>query len=210
MSLKIRSIFTDLKKQATRLVPFMAAAYIPAILVLSFLVFLRTRYSLPYYVMTVDPLSVFAAPPYIGLLSNIGAILWAAGLGACLLTAIKAKEKETRTLFGYLGLLTFVLLIDDLFMVHEYIIPRYLGLTDPWTFSAYGLLLIFIVLKTWRQMIKTDYLLIVAALILFAGSLYFDWLPTEIRGQFLLEDGLKFLGIVSWIAYLFREAFKAK
>ncbi|MDH3604741.1 MAG: hypothetical protein OEU26_34480, partial [Candidatus Tectomicrobia bacterium] len=65
--------------------------------------------------------------------------------------------------------------------------------------------IIFIYLVTFRTMIlNTPYLLLILSFIFFAISIAIDIPDIPFYGQHLIEDGCKWLGIVSWATYFIR------
>lgn len=78
--------------------------------------------------LTRDPMAVVRAHPLTGVLSNLGAILWSAGAALPLFTWLALRTLGAAGRFqGVLlggGLLTGLLLADDLFMLHEGLYPR--------------------------------------------------------------------------------------
>jgi len=67
---------------------FAIFAYILAILVLFLIVFIRFMYKIPKADLTRDPVQLLNGRPYIGMLSNLGIIIWSATAGICLFVNI--------------------------------------------------------------------------------------------------------------------------
>ena len=66
----------------------------------------------PFAYFTREPAYTAGLTPLAGLLSNIGILIWAATVPFCILAAAISPEK--RMFFWISGLLTFVLVIDDM------------------------------------------------------------------------------------------------
>lgn len=158
---------------------------------------------------TRDPMAVVREHPLTGVLSNLGAILWSAGAALPLFTWVALRvlgggERFRGALLGG-GLLTGLLLADDLFMLHEALYPRYLGLGEEGEgpiLALYGLALATYLIRCRRRLLEGRPFLLVTALALFAGSVAIDQLPKDaLVGRALLEDGAKFLGIGAWLVF---------
>jgi hypothetical protein len=145
-------------------------------------------------------------PVYTGFLSNMGMLFWSSTVAVCFFTAtFVARRAATRPTGRFLyasGLLTLFLLMDDLFQLHERVFPLSLGIPEPIVFLGY-LSVTFVYLVRFRGVIlESDYLLLGLALGFFGLSVAVD-VFTE--GElYLWEDGAKFVGIVTWLAYFVR------
>ncbi|HVR28074.1 MAG TPA: hypothetical protein VMS86_00955 [Thermoanaerobaculia bacterium] len=171
----------------------------------------RLRWGIPTENFLRDPAAITGAPPYVGLFSNVGVLLWAAAATICLFVAVLVGRSSGARLafWWYAGVLTLALLIDDLFLFHEVVFPYHLHVPEPLVYAAYGLATAGFLALFHRRILGTDAVLLGLALAWFAASLAVDhwghlWLP---RGFFLVEDGLKLLGIVSWLLYFARTGY---
>ena len=161
----------------------------------------------PISVLTRDPMAVLRGHPFTGALSNLGVLLWTATVSICGLT-LWARGDLLRRMgaFEYVAggaLLTSVLLFDDLFMVHEYLAPRFLRLraSDRWVLAAYAGLTAVYFWRIRRLLSIRDHLLM-AACTFFVISLGVDQL-VKVKGPWyhVWEDGSKFLGILAWFGH---------
>ncbi len=107
------------------------------------------------------------------------------------------------------GALTSLLLFDDLFQFHRILYIKYLHLSAPAVFAFYGLLALGFLIGFRREIAGTDYLLLGVALALFAAAVVFDTVSLLPRGRTAFSDALKFLGIVTWVAYFARTGRQA-
>jgi len=85
----------------------------------------------PVGVLTRDVAATANIHPFAGMLSNLGVLLWCSSAVSCLFAGVFAHQRKLRTISLFLlssGLLTFVLLLDDLFLIHEDLAKRHLGL----------------------------------------------------------------------------------
>lgn len=63
--------------------------------------------------------------PLVSFLSNLGALLWCASCTICFFTAYSIQSKYRKKDFDFLlysGIFSLILLFDDFFMVHDYLI----------------------------------------------------------------------------------------
>ena len=164
----------------------------------------------PIWKLAKDPSEVMSFPPYIGMLSNWGVVLWIAAAAICLFSAVLLRQRNgssaTFIFFAVSGAFSLVLGIDDLFLLHDRLLPNLLDISENYFYFLY--LLGFLVYLLWffRQIIKYDYLFFGAALLLFLMSRrVFVTLP--FFDQFMTTgDMLKYFGIVFWLAFFYRTA----
>ena len=151
---------------------------------------------------------------YIGFLSNIGVIFW------CFTTAILffsfkiskdlGKSNSLGQFFIFSGLLTLFLMIDDLFLMHDVIVPYYLEISEKFLYLFYGLYALALLFIFKEIILESDYLLFLFAFASLASSVITDVILTigiSIKETYLFEDGFKFLGIISWFIYFSRTCY---
>jgi len=178
---------------------------------LALLTLVSIKGHVPMSTLTRDPAALEQYHPLkTGFLSNIGVLLWCAAAAICFFSSKIAFNRgaslEGRFLAGS-ALLTSYLLFDDFFMFHETLAREFFGImkeNDVYIITVtisviYGLIF-------FRTILKTEYLIFALALTFLAASLGIDALLPGLSEQlgewsFLLEDGLKFLGIVTWLHY---------
>jgi hypothetical protein len=156
-----------------------------------------------------DPSQVAKYPFYIGLISHLGVLLWCAGAAICLFSAGLARERVMRRFLLASGLVTAVLGLDDLLTLHESAFPDYLGVPEHAVLAAEGLIVAAFLLGFVRVIVRTDFLLLGLAFAFFAGSELVDQGAFNQGLNYLLDDGLKLFGIVSWLLYLVRTSAQA-
>jgi hypothetical protein len=161
----------------------------------------------PISTFTRDPMAVAHGRPYYGFISNAGAVIWSFSAAICLFSYWVLPRDIDRSdslrrfiLLG--GLISAILLGDDLFMLHESVYPYLFSVPEEVVFSVYGLLLLFYVLRFWSIIRKTEYLLLILSGFFFGVSIGVDRLPEDLLAfHHLFEDGAKLFGIVSWLGY---------
>jgi hypothetical protein len=88
-----------------------------------------------------------------------------------------------------------ILGIDDLFMIHEELLQRHVGVPEVVTMSIYALIVVCIAVAfrdVWRI---SAYRLLLPAAMLLGASVVVDVLTTGFGWRLVIEDSLKFLGV---------------
>ncbi len=174
---------------------------------------LSIQADIPISRFTRDPAAILGRNPFIGVLSNIGILVWAGCAGVCFFASavLRARgvKQEWPAFFLFAGLVTAVLLLDDFFLLHERIIPRYLGISERILFPVYAAMVMGYLATFKNNLPRTNYLLLVLALGMFGLSLAVDRFPESILSwHHLFEDGFKLLGIVGWFGYFVTSAYR--
>lgn len=146
-----------------------------------------------------------STPPGVGLLSNLGYLLWLAAAAVALFTThgglpgIRGKQKELLACGGWFSL---ILCIDDMFLLHD----RYIGQT--FLYVVYMLFSVLIATRYRKQLMACKGELFLLAVALLCTSIAIDLLQPVERDQpavymisQLVEEGAKFLGIATWVLY---------
>lgn len=167
----------------------------------------------PASTFTRDITAIARVPPYYGFLSQLNIIVWASTCGICLLALFVLYSKGMPLLAGFMlsaCALTGLVLFDDAFLFHETVAPHF-GIPERFVELAIVVFgLVHVVL--WRRMVLTrqNSLLVWAglALGLSVGIDVLDEPITRVVGawEYLLEDGLKWLGAVFWLGFHLRFA----
>ena len=99
--------------------------------------------------------------------------------------------------------MTILLLPDDVFMFHEIVFPRYLGVPEKVVYAANAVVVLWFLMAFRSTILQTDFLLLALAFAGLGFSAGADFIETifPYPGFYLLEDGAKLFGIVSWAAY---------
>jgi hypothetical protein len=157
--------------------------------------------------------AIMEAPVYVGLLSNIGILFWCASATICIFSfAVLQKNLDDREVLLFLlfsGLMTVVLLLDDLFLYHEEVFPEYLHIPQKAVLAGYGIMIFLYLIRFRKTIIQTEFLVLLFSFGFFGLSIIIDWIPqSTIPEHHLFEDGSKLLGILSWFAYFTRVCVK--
>jgi hypothetical protein len=177
---------------------------------------LAARAGVPFSALSRDPVTELHGPFYVGWLSNIGAILWCVAAAACLFGWAVARRTSMTRLPSPLfllasGLLSALLMADDLLLLHDGLFPHVLHVGERKTLAAYALLVAAYLLRFRRDILATRWLPLAAAFGFFALSLAFDagLLNVGEHRRHVFEDGFKLIGIAWWCGYFVRTSLEA-
>ena len=193
------------------------AIYIPTLALLIALVLVSFSYDIPIGAFTRDAAAIKKFHPFVGILSNLGILVWCAAATICFFTATILWQTIQQELARFLftsGLLTLALLLDDLFMFHELLAEQLFSLSEKIVYLVYGLATLTYLCLFRRLILQTTLPLLCLAFFFFATSIAIDeifhhWLEPLRAWVYLFEDGAKFLGLVSWCGYFANHAYCA-
>ena len=202
----------DLARQLHALRAVVFATYVPPLCALAALAALSLATGIEASYLTRDPSETLRAPFYIGFVSNVGILVWSAAAAVCLFAAaVLARTPGAVEQTAFLlasGFLTSWLALDDLFTLHDVVIPTYLFVPQKLFLAVLGLVVFSYLVRFRVAILATDYLLLLLAFGFLALSVLFDGLQGRFAVPFhhYFEDGTKLLGIVGWAVYLTRTA----
>ena len=164
----------------------------------------------------VEPAALCGVAPDAGLLSNLGVGLWLGCAATLLFAADAVRPAPCRSLL-WPGLLSLLLGVDDGLMLHEALLPWWLGVSDrvvqPALYVLYGLLLLITIRSSGPERRQAPRLVLWASVLCLGASVGLDvmvesgWVVERHRlmldegFQIWWEDGLKLLGIAAWCGY---------
>jgi hypothetical protein len=192
----------------------LAALYLPAVAILAAVAVAVVFFDVAITSVTRDLADEAGVSPLTGALSTIGVLVWCTTAAVTLFSGTvmsKRGEKRQASFLFCFGLLTLILLLDDLFMFHEDLAPRYLGIPDTITYAVLAGLTAASLIAFRDVIWRSEYLLLILALMYFSFSVVTDasdGLSVGSDWMYLVEDGAKFLGIVSWAGYFVRHAYR--
>ncbi len=194
-----------------------AATYVPATTTLAVAVAVVAAIDIDSASITMDTTAYLGAHPLTGALSNLGILLWCAAASISMFAALLAQRAGSADRARFLlasSLLTFYLLFDDLFLLHEDLAWRYLGIGQKTVLVALGAWI-----GTWlfafrREILATNWGTLAMATALLSTSVLIDLGQSGLQPRigdwvYLAEDGAKWLGIVSWCSYLVQTAYRS-
>lgn len=194
-----------------------AVTYVPATTTLLVAVAVVAATDIDAASITMDTTAYLGADPLTGALSNLGILLWCAAasisLLAALLTARAGSHDRARFLLAS-SLLTFYLLFDDLFLLHEDLAWRYLGIGQKTVLVGLGAWVGTWLLAFRREILATNWEALALAVAFLSTSVLVDLGQGVLQQHigdwiYLAEDGPKWLGIVSWCSYLVQAAYRS-
>ncbi|WP_295625705.1 hypothetical protein [uncultured Nitrosomonas sp.] len=158
-----------------------------------------------------EPAAILKFNPFLGVMSNVGVLLWTFSAAICLFVAvllIKNGSKKIGLYLLYSAALTFVLLVDDFCLLHEHIFPQYLNVPEKVFYLAYILAMLFFFIIFARIILRTDYIILLIACAFLALSIVSDLVLRQTGIAVLVEDGFKLFGIVTWLIYFSRTCYQ--
>lgn len=180
-------------------------------IILSGLFFIAAgHYSIPISFFTRDPAAIFKSHPFVGIISNIGILFWCATASICFFSFFiiaKQKRKETAWFLLFSGLLTTVLLLDDLLMFHEYIFPEHLHIPQKAVYVGYLVLTVMFFIRCWKSILQTEYVVLFLACSFFGLSTVCDVFLPQQGMLIFFEEAFKLFGIVTWTIFFIRTCF---
>lgn len=177
--------------------------------VLGAAIFAKVRLDIPWYFLMGDPATATGWPFFVGFVSNVGVVMWAAIATLFLFRhhlerASRGPSEWSRFLL-WSGLFTAALGLDDLFLLHDQALPEYLSISQPLVVGVYVVACLAYLLRFARQIARTAYPVFFVALGLLAVSLALDqvldhW-SIHVPASGFLEDAAKLFGIGTWLSY---------
>ena len=165
------------------------------------ILYISNLYDIKLSLVVRDLAQTCGYPIGVGMISNIGILLWGAAASICLFTTFSGKiNSDISKLLLLGGAFSGLLCVDDFFLLHDrYIGPDFLNLT----YLAISIL----ILVRFKKILKKIGLFNLVISILFLGlSIFFDGVIQQIFNQSyeltqLIEEWFKFLGIVCWLNF---------
>lgn len=206
----INRYFRLLREQVWRHWGKTTVLYLTAVAICLAVVAANYFFGIPVATLVRDPTSLGNLPPWAGAFSNIGILFWCAAMTLAFAGAmLAARQPANARLYTFLiasGLVTGFLMLDDLFVMHESF-RDYLGFPEKASFAIILAVLGVYLLGYGRVILTTDAYFLAAAFLFLGASLGLDniqytilnYLPNN--AYYLLEDGLKLIGIVNWFGY---------
>lgn len=154
----------------------------------------------------------------VGWVSHFGVMMWAfaamSGLAAARLRWSAPGQRRLALMFAGSGLLSVGLMADDLFQLHENVIPRVLDVSEKRPLLGWALLGVAWFIAFAGPLLRNRYFpLVVVAGVALVTSMLIDVLGdagplAEIHdalgGAGVTEDGTKLVGILAWAVFHWR------
>ena len=94
-----------------------------------------------------------------------------------------------------------LLLVDDAFLVHELVGPRYFRIPEGVFLAAYGVISAIYLYSLRRTRVRVEWLLVSVTFFFFGSSLFLDQVLPFTSAATYLEDACKFAGIIFWVTF---------
>lgn len=183
-----------------------ALIYTFALIALGLVFILGNTYDIPFEKFTGDPAFITNSSPFIGIISNIGALMWCTTASICFYAGgllWSFGNKNYALFLIYSGVFTAILLIDDFFMLHDsavyYIINH--DFAQYSIYLSYAIFALWYVFNFYKVILKQNYILIGLAFFFLGISVLIDIIFESVGLQYFIEDSFKFLGIISWMLF---------
>ncbi|NLD72361.1 MAG: hypothetical protein GX649_06550 [Chloroflexi bacterium] len=191
-----------LVRQVLRVIPVgLLALFAGSVAVLGFRALGRAQ-DVPISFLTRDPAAITDSLWSLGAQSTFGIILWAATtgillLGGALLWPIAERRRSTWFLWAS-GALSLLLTVDDAYLLHEDVLPS-IGIPELGVYALYLLVAAVYAAVFYRELLASDYLLLVASGLAIAASLVIDMVFQNV--SIFFEDGFKVYAAVFWLVF---------
>jgi hypothetical protein len=199
-----------------------AAFILPALLLAAVLI-AHVGAGLALEEATEDMAQLAGVHPLTGFVSTIGVVLWWSAAIVCLfasaVTVPRDPDGSQRSFLLWSGVITAILALDDLFLFHEDLAQRYLGLGQRHIVIAYATVAALYVAR-FRSVLRAspERWMLGLSVGLLAASLATDYIHERfifdrtgeyVGGLVYVEDTLKLLGISAWSAFFIRHGYRA-
>ncbi len=198
------------KKPNLSITRFLLTSILPAIALYALILIICTSNGIDTELVLRDLLQTCRYPIGVGMISNIGILLWAAAaavsLFSCLSGITTQKDWQRFLLVG--GIFSTLLCLDDFFLLHD---QR--QIFQDILYTSYIIIIINILVR-FRQLITHSHSLsFIGASIMLGLSLitdiFQDFFPFDYTTAQIIEEGFKFVGIWCWLYFWIKTAIKA-
>ena len=160
---------------------------------------LKHRTGRPAAAFTRDVAAVAGAPAYVGFVSQLTGLTWAAAAGAGLAGALNAAAAPGRRRFAAgLGVMSGALAADDALMLHEALLPA-VGVPETLTLAAHAALAAAVFAANRAAAGRSEWPVLAAAGAALGASVALDQLNL---GGSAAEDAAKLFGACAWCGYV--------
>lgn len=143
-----------------------------------------------------EPQVTLDGPLYTGALSNLGALVWMVGVVMAAVGWSMTRQRAEQTMFLAGTIVGLVLLIDDFFLVHDWVELNFNDTIELILPASYFLMVTALLVLCRRSLGVVASAAIVGTLGLLAMSVLIDLFFNDLDQ--LIEDGFKFVGICTW------------
>lgn len=186
-----------------RTVPWLlaAAAVTAVVTALALLVAPASRGRIEVMDLMSDPAEVLGSPWYVGAVSDLNLMVWAAGVALFVVAALGLARSARRlaVALAWLGALTAAVTVDDRFVLHEIVLPHVTGLPQIAFHAAYAVAAAAVLLRYGRVLLaEPERVLLVVGACALALSIGLDVLGWDTTWRRVAEESAKLLGALLW------------
>lgn len=200
----MRSLYSQFRS----ITPVILIAYLITFLSLLIVIIISISKNIALDTLTKDPTETMGAPFYIGAFSNLGIMLLSGSSLLCIFTAFHIRGivyfKDDFQFLIVSAALTLMLTLDDLFLVHEEVLPKYFNVPENAVILTYINLFVIYIIVFRRKILSTEFLILGLGFFFIGLAKVSDIIPLPIKKDTFLEDSIKLFGIVSWLIYFYR------
>ena len=201
--------------------------YIPTLILLIFVKLISFHEMVAIGFFTKDPGAVVTSQefrgsinanlsPFVGIISQIGILCWSMTASLCIFSSAIIYQKKYISnnlayFLGFFGFVTSILLLDDLLLLHELILPLFFKIPEKLVYLCYVSLVIWGLIRFKTVILQTEWIILLLSFLWFGCSIFIDLFPFSSYFkdlEYLLEDGFKLFGIVSWFYYFLTVCLK--
>tara|TARA_Y100001968_G_scaffold284729_1_gene284227 strand:- start:488 stop:1096 length:609 start_codon:yes stop_codon:yes gene_type:complete len=189
---------------------FLSSSIIAPVFIYLSILALSSSFGIESILVIRDLAQTCGYPIGVGLISNLGILIWTASASITLFTSLSGLiEKREKSNFLFLGgILTCILCIDDFFLLHD----RYIG--PDFLYITYSILGIYILIKFRKLILDIDFLPFIISVFFLALSIIFDKFIQQLFANNytniqIMEEGFKFIGIVCWMNFWWKASIKS-
>jgi hypothetical protein len=168
--------------------------------------------NIPFSNFSNNVYSEFGIPFYQGVINKFGIIFWTFTVTICFFvylvtrsTTIKNEELKIFILIS--GILFTILLLDDFFLLHGYLIPRLLKVPQNIVLITYAIISLFFIIFYRKLILITNFYFLIIGFICLGLSAGIDVLShfriIHLQFRYIFDDGFKFIGIINLAVYYF-------
>ncbi|WP_309498079.1 hypothetical protein [Sulfurovum sp.] len=188
---------------------------LPAILVLITVAIVSVVFKISIPSFTRDVTAIANIHPLSGILSTLGILLWCIAASVTLFTAFIFHYWGQSKVFKFLfssSLLSTYLMLDDAFLFHEGLASIYFGIDEKIILLALGVTVLAYLVSFRKTILKTNYSVLLLAFGFLTLSCLTDgildpWFWSLGDWEYFIEDGAKWMGIVSWCSYYVQTSY---
>jgi hypothetical protein len=212
----VAEIYREIREQLVAARLAVVTGFVLAAVLLGAVVFIHFWRGTSFAAFMRDPAAHVGAPAYVGAISHIGIIMWAAAAAICLFSAWTIwrwaertgqhaeRDREDVRFLGWSGLGTLYLALDDVMLLHEDIIIRLTGLSEEIILVTYIAVFALYLVRFRRAILRAEYALFLIALCFLGLMVVQDAFLPYSDVQLFFEDGAKLIAIIFWLIFFAR------